>query len=51
MDTMELEVGYGLIPLVDRDQDGSLLGASGPFGGSSPLNWGLSFPRFIFGTT
>lgn len=26
MDTMELEVGYGLIPLVDRDQDGSLLG-------------------------
>jgi len=26
MDTMELEVGYGLIPLVDREQDGSLLG-------------------------
>lgn len=26
LDTMELEVGYGLIPLVDRDQDGSLLG-------------------------
>lgn len=26
IDTMELEVGYGLIPLVDRDQDGSLLG-------------------------
>jgi len=25
MDTMELEVGYGLIPLVDKDQDGSLL--------------------------
>jgi flagellar biosynthesis protein FlhA len=26
MDTMELEVGYGLIPLVDKDQEGSLLG-------------------------
>ncbi len=26
LDTMELEVGYGLIPLVDRDQDGTLLG-------------------------
>ena len=26
LDTMELEVGYGLIPLVDKDQDGSLLG-------------------------
>ena len=26
MDTMELEVGYGLIPLVDKEQDGSLLG-------------------------
>ena len=26
LDIMELEVGYGLIPLVDRDQDGSLLG-------------------------
>jgi flagellar biosynthesis protein FlhA len=26
LDLMELEVGYGLIPLVDRDQDGSLLG-------------------------
>ncbi len=26
LDTMELEVGYGLIPLVDTDQDGSLLG-------------------------
>jgi flagellar biosynthesis protein FlhA len=26
VDTMELEVGYGLIPLVDKDQDGSLLG-------------------------
>lgn len=25
LDTMELEVGYGLIPLVDKDQDGSLL--------------------------
>ena len=26
MDSMELEVGYGLISLVDRSQDGSLLG-------------------------
>ena len=26
LDTMELEVGYGIIPLVDKDQDGSLLG-------------------------
>jgi len=26
MDTMALEVGYGLIALVDREQDGSLLG-------------------------
>jgi flagellar biosynthesis protein FlhA len=26
LDTMELEVGYGLIPLVDKEQDGSLLG-------------------------
>jgi len=26
MDSMELEVGYGLISLVDRNQDGSLLG-------------------------
>ncbi|MCP3921805.1 MAG: flagellar biosynthesis protein FlhA [Desulfobacterales bacterium] len=26
LDTMELEVGYGLIPLVDKSQDGSLLG-------------------------
>jgi len=26
MDTMELEVGYGLIPLVDKEQDGTLLG-------------------------
>lgn len=26
MDTMELEVGYGLIPLEDKEQDGSLLG-------------------------
>jgi len=26
LDIMELEVGYGLIPLVDREQDGSLLG-------------------------
>jgi flagellar biosynthesis protein FlhA len=26
MDTMEVEVGYGLIPLVDKEQDGSLLG-------------------------
>jgi flagellar biosynthesis protein FlhA len=26
LDTMELEVGYGLIPLVDREQDGTLLG-------------------------
>jgi flagellar biosynthesis protein FlhA len=25
LDTMELEVGYGLIPLVDRGQDGTLL--------------------------
>jgi len=26
LDTMELEVGYGLIPLVDKQQDGTLLG-------------------------
>jgi flagellar biosynthesis protein FlhA len=26
MDTIELEVGYGLIPLVDKQQDGTLLG-------------------------
>ena len=26
LDTIELEVGYGLIPLVDRQQDGTLLG-------------------------
>ena len=26
LDTMELEVGYGLIPLVDKQQDGILLG-------------------------
>ncbi|MBW1994961.1 MAG: flagellar biosynthesis protein FlhA [Deltaproteobacteria bacterium] len=26
MDIMELEVGYGLIPLVDKEQDGTLLG-------------------------
>lgn len=26
LDIMELEVGYGLIPLVDTDQDGTLLG-------------------------
>ncbi|MFO7885314.1 MAG: flagellar biosynthesis protein FlhA, partial [Desulfobacteraceae bacterium] len=26
LDTIELEVGYGLIPLVDKDQDGLLLG-------------------------
>lgn len=26
LDTMELEVGYGLIPLVDKEQDGILLG-------------------------
>ncbi len=26
LDTMELEVGYGLIPLVDKEQDGTLLG-------------------------
>lgn len=26
LDNMELEVGYGLIPLVDKDQEGSLLG-------------------------
>ncbi|PIE70210.1 MAG: flagellar biosynthesis protein FlhA [Deltaproteobacteria bacterium] len=26
LDVMELEVGYGLIPLVDRSQDGTLLG-------------------------
>lgn len=26
LDVMELEVGYGLIPLVDKEQDGSLLG-------------------------
>jgi flagellar biosynthesis protein FlhA len=26
LDIMELEVGYGLIPLVDKEQDGSLLG-------------------------
>ncbi len=26
LDTIELEVGYGLIPLVDKQQDGSLLG-------------------------
>ncbi len=26
LDMMELEVGYGLIPLVDKEQDGSLLG-------------------------
>lgn len=26
LDTMELEVGYGLISLVDKEQDGSLLG-------------------------
>ncbi len=26
LDTMALEVGYGLIPLVDKDQEGSLLG-------------------------
>ncbi|MCF8067775.1 MAG: flagellar biosynthesis protein FlhA [Desulfobacterales bacterium] len=26
LDTMEIEVGYGLIPLVDKEQDGTLLG-------------------------
>ena len=26
LDTIELEVGYGLIPLVDKQQDGTLLG-------------------------
>lgn len=26
LDTIELEVGYGLIPLVDKNQDGTLLG-------------------------
>ena len=51
LDRLELEVGYGLIPLVDEEQKGDLLNGSAPSGASSPWKWVLSSPRCGSGTT
>ena len=51
LDILAMEVGYGLIPLVDTEQNGELLGRIKTIRSSSPRNSASSSPRSIFRTT
>ena len=51
IDLLELEVGYALIPMVDRNQNGELLTAFRASGASSPARWASSSRPSTFETT
>lgn len=49
LDTIELEVGYGLIPLVDKQQDGMLLGRIRAIRRQFAVEMGIIIPPSISG--